>query len=339
MAIDLTSLSLAPYIPPITLKDDGITKVLPEREKYLYHSVGGFNLDKLTSILALGILSKKEGNASGINIQSEGMAFNGNQWVSVATYEVLDRGSYSGLDVGLVINPAGLYIKPTYTMDEGAPFYERQVLDKVPRKNIVGITVPPKYMQEDFSETTLFYVPNTKDVKQGMDSLEKFYQRTTGISLLADEKLKVAFDRALSLPEEERRIKETRPCVDAFIEIDTLSNKRQKEFDFALISRIKNVYREITKKDTFTLVDIVRFHTNDEVPIYLTTDKLDRKPVGISSKFSKSDMSEHKEFGSEIVPPKRSDVRMGSDSLDARLSGLPDINEILRELRAARKQG
>ena len=239
-----------------------------EKEKYYYHCVKGFNLDQLTSILSFGILSKQEGYKYGINIQSCGLGLNGSQFVSVSNR--IDAGSYSGTHLGVIINPINLDIIQKFG-PEHLPF-ERQIYGKVPKENIVGITIPPNYVKKNFTDSQLFYVPCVESLKEGMDSLEKFYLKTLSISLLANDKLKSAYNKALAFNDEKKKIRENLPFLEAFKKVDELEFKTQADFNCALMERITEVYRIVIKKDSFTLVDIIQYHT--KMPIYFTTGEL-----------------------------------------------------------------
>lgn len=243
-------------------------KVFLEKERYVYHSVSGCNLDQLTSILARGVLSKKAADLAGITTQSTGFGLNGDSFVSVSTHEVLTREAYSGKHLGVIIDPNGLYLKPYNPRDPSQIPFERRISFQVRPERIVGITVPPIYAREGFTNCHLFYIPATALLRQGMESLDQFYLRTLKVSLLADERLQASFARALFFPQEVKKIPET---SGFYISKEALQKQRQTEFDEALNERLRNIYSEAIKKDSFSLVDVVRFHVGDTMPIYLTT--------------------------------------------------------------------
>lgn len=208
----------------------------------------------MISIVANGVLSKSTGEFRGISIQSHGWGLNGNSCISVATHAVLDANCYSGRDLGVIIDPQGLKFFQRVGLEQ-IPF-ERQIYDEIPPKNIVGITIPVQYLRKNFLDSELFSVWSPDLLKTGMESLDAFFIKTLNISLLADAKFKEIYDQVLAL-EAEAELKQ-----------------RQILFNTTLMARIKKIHSEIFNDKEFTLVDILRHHIGEELPIYFTTGEL-----------------------------------------------------------------
>ncbi|MBS4167507.1 hypothetical protein PARA125_000130 [Parachlamydia sp. AcF125] len=239
-----------------------------EQEKYYYHSVKGFNLYQLTSILAFGILSKEKGEAKGISIQSNGLGLNGTKYVSASNR--LNAFSYSGTHLGVIINPIGLDFFKQF--GPGHIPFEIQVRDKVPKKHILGITIPTQYVKENFTDSQLFRITNTEELKKGMALLEEFYLKTLNVSLFANEQLKLAYTNALEFKDKKNQIIKNFPFLKAIKKEEKLRKETQSEFNSVLMKSIQEVYKTVIHKNSYTLVDIIQYHT--DLPIYFTNGEL-----------------------------------------------------------------
>jgi|GEM_PF-5677451 hypothetical protein len=67
---------------------------------------------------------------------------------------------------------------------------------------------------------------------------------------------------------QERAVTQTEP------QSGSLKEKVQKEFNTALMERITEVCKKILKNDKPSLLDIVRYHVGERLPIYFTTGEL-----------------------------------------------------------------
>jgi len=250
---------------------------------YLYHSLNGFDLFKLVSILKHGILSKESAELRGIKISSHGRFENGANRVSVSTREdkVLFPGSYyAGDHLSVIIEPKGLsVIKP---ISDNCPLHERQVHGQISPQNIVGIMVPEVYFTKALREFQVFNVRNKDILKISINNMDNFMQEHFNISMLSNPTILKYYDEAMML--KRNTLREYFNYEQKVKQLNTNLNASVMEF-------IENQHKLKLAKTDITAIDIIQHHTKDKYPLFKVSegyikpmkDPLDNYPSDIKN--------------------------------------------------------
>lgn len=253
-------------------------------EDFLYHSIGGFDLFKLITILNHGILSLNRSKQYGIRIGSLGQGENRTSSVSVSTYEVLSCNEYAGTNISIIINPVDLQIlNPSdypspYTINDGfiisnlttsqmlaipdrtnCPSHERQINGEVSVKNIVAIMIPQQLLSCKLENIPILNLDhfNLKLFCINFLNLEKFFKANGLPSMFQDKAIDEAFSILLSFKDVKYSIKNQKAKIDS-------AHKFNKE----IMRFILKEYRTLLNRTDICLLDIMEYHLKNKYPIY-----------------------------------------------------------------------
>ena len=227
---------------------------------YLYHSLSGFDLFKLVSILENGILSKASAESRGIKISSHGRFENGENRISVSTHddEALFPGStYAGDHLSVIIDPKGLaVIKP---LSDKCPLHERQIHGQISKQNIVGVMLPEAYCTKDLRELHVFNLWNKDMLKINMNNLDRFLQIQYDSSILSDPATKNYYDEAMALE---------RGTLLNYFYYKTKLKQLSTNLNASIMQFIADQHKLKLGKLDITAVDIIHHHTKDKYPLF-----------------------------------------------------------------------
>lgn len=258
-------------------------------DDYLYHSIGGFDLYKLDSILKHGILSLNKSKEKGIRIGTFGKGENGSSNISVSTADVLSTNSYSGCQLSIIIDPKKLKIinpqdyPEQFTIRDdmffqnctsiqgpdpsNCPNYERQICDEITKDNIIGVMIPSSYLSLKLDEIHILNEdhPNIKIYAINLINLNRFFRENKLPSIFSDKSVDEYFAEMLSMKikTDERRSE---------------FRERKKEtihnLNHALMVFVAKIYKKLLGKESIGILDILNYHLKFKCQIYSTKGEL-----------------------------------------------------------------
>lgn len=258
-----------------------------EVSDYFYHSIGGFDLYKLASILELGVLSKQAADNREVPTSGVERAYFRKDRVSVTTPLGLQVEAYAGGHLSFIILKANLNImEPSEFVDEDriddALSYERQIQDEIPRDNIRGIMIPDIYFSTPL--TKLKVCALDEQLVANIENLDSLIYHEFSRSLMSCPKIRQYYGEAL-----QREDAIARASYAAVVDGDVLNrwqrieaaenscrakNKIEADLNASIMRFIKKAYAEKLEKENPTPVDIIYYHTRGRCELYNTSGQL-----------------------------------------------------------------
>lgn len=234
-----------------------------ERPKYCYHGIGE-NVMKIGSILENGLVSKK--NSAGIESYSaNNIGYNGNNNVSVAIN--IPTGGYNAYrayiwngGVSFIIEDDS-YVFSKHTRSDSGFENEAFINGRVESAKIKGILINDQLEHRSLSELDMigdggymFVAPTALNIIQQLTKDNLQFEQLEECKSCIEHFDRISNDKTLDYFDKSKKQKELKESINRY-----------------LGSMVNQYYSKILGKNNPELIDVVRYHNKENLPILTTS--------------------------------------------------------------------